>query len=111
MNKDDGTLQGLEELWRARFRQELDARNIDRKKLSDDCDLSLAYASRVQSGTINPSVSNLLKLCHKAGIEPSLLFMSEEEAAQAREIFNKVKSLTQEEGELVARLLESFRSK
>ncbi|AHD01169.1 helix-turn-helix domain-containing protein [Leisingera methylohalidivorans] len=106
-NKSVSKSEGVE-VWRKRLRQALDDRNLDYDKVSLESDSGAEYVSRVLSGRFNPTVGKLMKICEVANIDMAWLF-SDDPSSESRSVVEKAADLSENDAELVSRLIKSAR--
>jgi len=95
------------ELWRGRLRLAIKARGLDFDELSEASGNSPQYLSKVLKGRFNPTVQRLQKVCDTAGIDIAYLFSADGDQVSTAALISKAADLSEAEGELVRRLLES----
>ena len=98
------------EPWRIRLRHALEVRNLSFKDLSIRCGHNEEFISKTLNGRLNPSVSAMLEICKVAGIRPTYLFEAEEDDSTIVSAIEVAKNLSENEAELVKRLLASARN-
>ena len=98
------------ELWRERLRLAIKVRGLDFEDLSLASGSSQQYLSKVLKGRFNPTVQRLQKICDTAGIDIAYLFSGGDDRTSTEDLLSKAADLSEAEGELVRRLLESAKS-
>lgn len=101
---------GDAEQWRKRLRQALDDRGLDYDEVSVAADCNAEYVSKMLAGRFNPTVARLMKICEAANIDMAYLF-SEEPSSEDRNVIEKTADLSDQDADLVNRLIKSARAK
>lgn len=101
---------GDAEQWRTRLRQALDDRGLDYDEISVAAECNAEYVSKMLAGRFNPTVARLMKICEAGNIDMAYLF-SEQPSRESREVVERASDLSEQDAELVSRLIQSARAK
>ncbi|MFV1933205.1 helix-turn-helix domain-containing protein [Phaeobacter gallaeciensis] len=110
IDKNQATGDVGTEMWRKRLRQALDDRGLDYGEVSVAAGNNDEYVSKVLNGRFNPTVARILRICEVAKIDMAYLF-SDSPTDGEREVIQKSSSLTENDAELVSRLVASSRAR
>jgi transcriptional regulator with XRE-family HTH domain len=110
VKKNQPARNGDAEQWRKRLRQALDDRGLDYDEVSVAAECNAEYVSKMLAGRFNPTVARLMKICEASHIDMAYLF-SEEPGPGDRNIIDQTADLSEQDADLVNRLIQSARAK